>query len=145
MKSYRDIRTDSCSDVLQHADVAVLVTHPTAALAGPQAQHRQATHQLNTPALPLSHILPIITKYHPYTLLPSRTKGITTKVTNKIKVILEVNSKVWSCSSQKVPLRRSVVESLSTTTHLLWAHRQGKGAAMGSLDDHRRIQGQINT
>ena len=118
MRPHENNLTDSFLDVSQHADVVDLVIHPTAALAGLPADHRQAMHQLNTLALPLSHISRIITKHHRYILLLSQTKVITTKAKNKTRVISGANSKVWSCSSRKVPTRR-VVESLSIITRPL--------------------------
>ena len=145
MKSHKNFRTDSCLDVSQHADVAALVTRPTAALAGQRAHHRQATHQLNTLEPPLSRILPIIIKHHQYTLLPSQIKGTTIKATNKIKDILGVNSKVWSCSNRQMPTHRNAVESLSMITRLPRVRHQGKMAAMESSDNYRRTQGQTRT
>lgn len=103
-----------------------------------QQVHRQDTDQLNTLALLLSHTLAMKTMHHLYTLPPSRIKDTTIKVTDKIKVILEVNSKVLSCSSPKVPIRRNAVESLSMITRLLWVPRLVKRAAMELSDSHMR-------
>ena len=136
------ISTDTSLGVLQHADVAALVMSPTVALAGPQEDpHLRAMAQLNTPALHPSHTLPTTTKHHPCTLLLSQTKGTTTKATNKIKVILVVNSKVLSYNSRQMPTRRSAVESLST--RLLQVHRQRKKGAMASSDNDGCMQ--VNT
>ena len=136
------VPTDTSLGVLQHVDVAALVTSPTVALAGPQERlHLQAMAQLNTLALPPSHFLPTTTKHHPFTLLPSQIKDTIIKVTNKTKVILEVNSKVLSCNSRQMPMRRNVVESLST--HLPQVHRQEQRGVMASLDKYGRMQ--VNT
>ena len=137
------IRTDSCPDALQHADGAALVIYLTEGRAGQQGYHRQDTAQLNTPAPLLSHTLPTTIKRHPFTLLLSQIRGIIIKVMNKAKAILEVNSKVWSCSRRKMPMRRNAVESLST--HLLRALLREKRAATESSDSHRQTQAQIWT
>lgn len=136
MTSHHKTRTDSCSGVLQHADVVALVTYPTVERAGQQGPHRQATAQLSTPVPPLSLILSATIKRHPSTLLRYQIKDTIIKVTNKIKVILEVNSKVWSCSHRRTLMRRNVVEILST--HLLRVPHPEKEAAMESSDNHRR-------
>ena len=135
--------TDSCSGVLQRGDVAALVTYLIGGRAGQQGRHRPGTAQLNTPAPRISRTLRIITKRHPSTLLPSQIKDITIKVTIKIKVILEVNSKAWKCSRLKTPMRRNAVERLSM--HLLRVPHREKRVVMESLDDHRWMQGQIQS
>ena len=133
--------TDSCSDVLQRGDVAALVMYLFEGRAGQQGRHRPATAQLNTPALRLSHTLPTITKHHPSTLLPFQIRVTTTKVTIIIKVILEVNSKVWNCSRPKMLMHRNAVERLSM--HLLLVPHREKRVVMESSDDHSQTQGQI--
>ena len=137
MIPHRTILTSGSLGVLQHADVAALVTHHIVALAGPQ-ELPQVMAQLNTPVLLHSHILPTITRHHPFTPLLSQIKGTITKVTNKTKGILEVNSKALNYSSRETRMCRNAVESLSM--HLLRVHRQER-AAMESSD--RRIQGEI--
>ena len=114
--------------------------YPTAEQAGQQGPHRQAMAQLSTPVGPLSLILPTTIKRHPSTLPRYQIKDTIIKVTNKIKVILEVNSKVWSCSHRRTLMRRNVVEILST--HLLRVPHPGKEAEMESSDNHRRAQGE---
>lgn len=133
-----EIRTHSCLDVLQRDVVVALDMCRFEVPDGQQEHHRPTTAvQLSTLALRLSHTLPTITKHHPSTPPPFQTRDTTIKVTNTIKAILEVNSKVWNCSLPK--MHGNEVERLFTSL-LQVLHLEQRGW-MELSDDHRRMQG----